>query len=133
MSQENVEIVRKAWQAYNDAGIDGYLDYIADDCVSEDVPELPDGAIYQGREGGRERERHFRETWGDWDWEPVEFIDAGDGVVVVVMTMRAHGRGSGTPVEVHGAFVYEVRGGKIVSDRAFTSRSQALEAAGLEE
>jgi ketosteroid isomerase-like protein len=31
------------------------------------------------------------------------------------------------------AFVYEVRDGSIVRDRAFTSRDQALEAAGLSD
>ncbi len=31
------------------------------------------------------------------------------------------------------AFVYEVRDGKIVRDRPFMSKSQALEAAGLSE
>jgi ketosteroid isomerase-like protein len=50
-----------------------------------------------------------------------------------MIVMRAHGRGSGAPIELQGAFVYEVRDGRIVTDRAFTSRNQALEAAGLRE
>jgi hypothetical protein len=41
VSQENVEIVREAWKAFNDGGIDPRLDYYAVDCVSEDFPELP--------------------------------------------------------------------------------------------
>jgi ketosteroid isomerase-like protein len=134
MSQENVDVVRSSWRAYTDEGIDAAAEYFADDCVSEDVPDLPDRATYRGREGVRERERHFRETWGDWAWEPVEFIDAGDDVVVAVVAMRARGRGSGAPVELEAAaFVYELRDGRIVRDRAFTSRRQALEAAGLSE
>jgi ketosteroid isomerase-like protein len=48
-----------------------------------------------------------------------------------VIAVRGHGRGSDAPFEAVGAFVYEVRDGKIVRDRPFTSRSQALEAAGL--
>lgn len=133
MSQANVEVVRRAWEAYNDRGLDAALDYYAEDCVCEDVPDLPDPATYRGKEGARERERHFRETWVDWAWEPVEFIDAGDDIVVAMLVMRAHGRGSGAPVEVAAAFVYEVRDGRIVRDRAFTSRNDALEAAGLRE
>ncbi len=133
MSQENVEVVRRAWRAYNDGGIEAAAEYFAHDCVCEDVPGLPDRATYRGREGARERDRHFRETWGDLGWEPLEFIDAGAEVVVAVIVMRAQGRDSGAPVEVQVAFVDEVRDGRIVRDRAFMSRSQALEAAGLSE
>jgi ketosteroid isomerase-like protein len=65
--------------------------------------------------------------------EPVEFIDAGAGVVVAVIAMAGSGRGSGAPMDAPAAFVYEMRDGKVVRDRAFSSRSQALEAAGLSE
>ena len=131
MSQENVEVVQGAWRAYNDEGIEAVTEYFAHDCVCEDVFGLPDGATYRGREGVRERDRHFEETWGDLGWEPLEFIDAGPEVVVAVIAMRAHGRDSGAPVELQVGFVYEVRDGRIVRDRAFTSRNQAVEAAGL--
>ena len=75
----------------------------------------------------------FAESWGDVALEPVESIDAGEGVVVVT-SMRGRGKGSGTPVDALIAFAYEFRAdGRIVRSRAFFSRSEALEAAGLEE
>jgi len=132
MSQENVEVVRDAWRAYTTRGIDATLDYYSEDCVCEDVPELPDRATYRGREGLRERYRHFVEAWGDFAAEPMEFIDGGD-VVVALIAMHGRGTGSGAPFDLLPGFVLEVRDGKIVRDRAFTSRRQALEAAGLLE
>ena len=133
MSQENVEIVHQAWMDFKDGGTEATLDYYAEDCVCEDVPGLPDRTIYRGREGVLERSRHFREMWRDFDLEPVEYIDAGDDVVVVVTAIRGHGRGSDAPIESGVAFVYDIRDGRAVRDRAFTSRSDALEAAGLSE
>jgi ketosteroid isomerase-like protein len=133
MSQENVEGARELWRTYRDRGIDGALDHVAEDCVCEDFPELPDHATYEGKEGFRERYLHFVEIWGDFVIEPVEFIDAGDDVVVAVTAMTGRGEGSDAPMDAVAAFVYEVRDGKIVRDRPFTSRSQALEAAGLRE
>jgi ketosteroid isomerase-like protein len=133
MSEENVELVREVWKVFNDQGFEATLDGLAEDYVCEDVPDLPDHATYKGKEGARERYRHFREMWADWTWEPEEFIDAGGEVVVAMVVMRAQGKGSGAPIELQGAFVYEIRDGKIVRDRAFTSRSDALEAAGLSE
>jgi ketosteroid isomerase-like protein len=133
MSRENVEVVREAWSAYAADDFDRSLECFAQEWVGEDPPNLPDHGTYNGREGVRERERRFREIWGDLTWEPVEFIDAGDDVVVAVVVMRGHGRGSDVPVEAPGAFVYEVRDGRIVRDRPFGTKSEALEAAGLPE
>ena len=133
MSQENVEIVRQGWQAFSDGGIDATLVYYAEDCVSEDFPELPDRATYEGRKGLRDRNRQFADSWGDLVIEPVEFIDGSDDVVVAVVAIRGSGKGSGAPLDAPAAFVYELRDGKIVRDRPFTSRNQTLEAAGLSE
>ena len=133
MSRENVEIAREAWKAFTDRGVDATLDYYAEDCVCEDFPELPDGTTYEGRKGVLDRYRQFADTWGDFVMEPIEFIDAGAGVVVAVIAMAGSGRGSGAPMDAPAAFVYEMRHGKVVRDRAFSSRSQALEAAGLRQ
>ena len=133
MSQENVEIVREAWRAYRDRGTDAALDYFSEDCVCEDFPELPDRGTYRGRDGWRERDRQFRRAWADIDFEPREFIDTGGDEVVVVAAMHGHGGGSEVPMQMTFAYVYKVRDGSIVRDRAFTSRDQALEAAGLSE
>lgn len=129
MSEENVEVARAAWKAYGDRGLEAALDYFAEDIVCEDFPELPDRATYEGKEGFRERYRQFTETWGDFVMEPVEFIDAGDDVVVAVIAMTGRGMGSDAPMDAAAVFVYEVRDGKIVRDRPFESRSEAFEAA----
>ena len=133
MSQENVEVIREAWKAYGEQGVDGLLGFFAEDCVCEDYPEMPDRASYKGREGVRRRDDHFREMWGDLVIEPVELIDAAEDVVITVVSIRGHGEGSGAPVDAPTAFVSELCDGKCIRDRAFRSRSQALEAAGLSE
>ena len=129
--QDNVAFVRRVWKEYTDRGVDGALGYFAEDCVVEDFPEMPDGASYSGKAGVRERDRHFAEIWGDFVIEPVEFIDGGGDVVIVTVSIRGHGKGSGAPIDAPTAFVYELRDGRIVRDRAFTSKDEALAAAGL--
>ena len=64
MSQENVEIVREAWNAYRAQGIEGYVEYLRGGLRREDFPELPDSATYSGRKGGLDRYRHFADAWG---------------------------------------------------------------------
>lgn len=134
MSEQNVEVVRQGWKAFLEGGIDAALDFFAEDCVYEDWPDSPDRRSYEGREGLRQRTANFAGIWGnDLVYEPVEFIDAGEDGVVTVTSVRGHGRASGVPIDAQIAFVHEVRDGKIVRDRAFTARSQALKAAGLSE
>jgi len=62
----------------------------------------------------------------------VDFIDAGDAVIAM-FALHVRGRGSGAPLDVEAAFVYEFRDGKIARDRAYSSRSEALKAVGLSE
>lgn len=131
MSRANLEIVREAWKTYGESGFDRALEYFAEDCVSEDFPEMPDRATYYGIQGLRDRTWHFAEIWGDFTMEPVEFIDAGDEVVVAVIALSGSGKGSGVPLDARVVFVYELRDGKVVRDRAFTSGSEVRRAAGL--
>lgn len=138
MSEENVQLVRRGWEAFKaiggERGVDAYFDEMcADDIVSEDFPELPDRAIYLGREGVLQRYRNFVESWEDIGFEPIEFIDSGDDSVIVVVAMSGHGEGSGVPLDGPAVFLYDLRDGRIVRDRAFMSRSQALAAAGQDE
>ena len=133
MSQENVELVREAWRVFSEQGIEAVIGYYAQGCSVEALPQAPDRETRKGWDGLRERNRTFSEPLGDLDWKPVEFIDAADNVVVAVLAMRGRGESSGVPIDARIAFVYELREGKIVRDRPFTSRSEALEAAGLRE
>jgi ketosteroid isomerase-like protein len=137
MSQDSVDIARRTvqgWQAFAERGEVAFFDeYYAEDCVSEDFPDLPDGSSYVGRDGVRARYLHFVEAWGDFALEPVEFIDAGGGAVITVVAMTGRGEGSGAPLDFHAFFVWEVRDGKLIRDRAFTSRSDAFAAAGLSD
>ena len=130
-----MELVRHVWKAVQDRGLVAALDMSADwfahDCVFEDFPEMADRAAYVGQAGLRARTMHFAEIWGDFVMEPREFIDAGERVVIAVVDMTGRGKGSGAPLDAQAFFVYEVGAGVIVRDRAFTSRSQALKAAGL--
>ena len=133
MSQEHVDVVRRAWRAYAEGGLEAELAFHAPDAVYEDLPEMADRASYRGRAGFFSRGRQWGESWEVVHRRPLVFIDAGDGVVVVPVATTGLGKGSGVPIESRHAWVIEVRGGKIVRERAFRSKTEALEAAGMRE
>jgi ketosteroid isomerase-like protein len=71
--------------------------------------------------------------WESFEDDLQELIDAGDQVVSVV-TSRGRGRASGVDVEWPGnAGVWTIRDGKVVQVVWFSTRDEALEAAGQSE
>jgi ketosteroid isomerase-like protein len=95
--------------------------------------DIPDGGPYRGHDGWRKWEADFGEAWDSFSTEPQDYMDAGDGRVVVVARVSARGRGSGVSVEHLDGILWTVRGGKVVRLDYYHSPAEALEAAGLQE
>lgn len=87
-------------------------------------------AIYRGLEGTRTVWRDWLAPWATYRSEAEDLIDAGDRVVVLV---RDYGRREpeGPEVEMVAAAVWVVTEGKIARADFYTSRAEALQAAGL--
>jgi ketosteroid isomerase-like protein len=90
------------------------------------------GQIYTGVQGAYELAADLWETLPDYGLAVEEIIDRGDRVVAV-LRISGTGASSGAPVSQQVAFVWTFEGGKIVRGKSFTSRAEALEAAGLRE
>ena len=130
MSQENVEIVREAFAAFERGAVTEMLESLADDAVTHRIE--PDNAIFHGKEGLLQAVAEWIENFDDWTATPEEFLDSGDQVLVRVhQTMR--GQGSGVPVEGDAWFLFSVREGKISRFVIHAREMDALEAAGLSE
>jgi hypothetical protein len=134
MSQENVEIVRGAGEAWQRGGIDAMLEFLDPDIEWRVRPDLPDSGTYRGHEGVRRLFARFEEMLEDQGYEPQEYIDAGD---LVVMPLHWWGRGRLSRAEVAErrgeTWVFTVRGGRIAAVHEYRHKREALEAAGLSE
>ena len=134
MSRENVEVVRRVYEA--DTRRDSATVFsLYDEEVELDFSRIPHAEVigrglYRGHEGLRTWYRDWFEAWESFEQYYEELIDAGEQVVSV-WSQRGRGRASGAEVELrHAAAVWTVRGGKIVRLVAFASRDDALEAIG---
>jgi ketosteroid isomerase-like protein len=128
MSQENVEVVRSGFSAFEQGDVSRMLDLMADDLVTYRAD--PDGATYHGKEGFLEATADWTEGFSDWSVIPEEFIDAGDFVVVQV---RQVVRGEASGISVEGAFwfVFEVHDARVTRLSFYVREVEAREAAGL--
>jgi ketosteroid isomerase-like protein len=134
MSQENVEIMRRRYAAFNRGDID---DVVAD--VAPDFEYVPPAgvipgvmSVYRGPEGFKQWTGAFWSEFDDAHLEIHEFVDAGDQVLVA-LTARGRGKQSGAESSWTLWELWTVRDGKLVHGRAITSRDEALQAAGLSE
>ena len=125
MSEENVELVRKIYDAWE-------REESARDFIAEDVEYVnPDYAVEGGTRRGRGSFRVVRETYDDFKVRIDRYIDAGGDDVVVLAYYTASGTGSGVPVDGEHGYVWTVRDGQAVRFKWFQSHREALDAAGL--
>jgi ketosteroid isomerase-like protein len=89
-----------------------------------DRPEVPDPRDYEGREGARDAFAAVLEMFGEYEIEPVEFVDGGEHILVV-LRQRGRGRASGVEVESEIVHVWTVQDGKASDLRAFSSQADA--------
>ena len=68
----------------------------------------------------------------EWRSDPVHFLQAADGVFVVLMSGHGTGVSSGAPVHLDLSEVWELRGGVPVRVQEFPSWEEALNVAGLD-
>jgi uncharacterized protein len=132
MSQENVEIVRGTFEAWNRG------DYEAAGAAYDPEVEVEmrlgadlDGT-YRGFDELARMLRGFWETFGEFRSEPTDFATSGDEVVAT-LNHRGRGETSGAEVQMTNWQVFTVRDGRIVRYRIYAKQAEALAAAGLRE
>jgi ketosteroid isomerase-like protein len=133
MSGENVEIVRSAYAALAEQGVEAMLAFIDPEFEVTTPPSLasePD--TYRGHDGVRRYFESFSEVMEGVYFEGQEFTAVGDKVLVDT-TLHARGRTTGIAAEQRAFLVWTLREGVAIRVDAFAEHVQALEAAGLSE
>jgi ketosteroid isomerase-like protein len=139
MSQENVELVR---QLFAELASGGPAEEIEQRLSDEALVRFFDPEVewvpvtqsllavdsYRGYEGVRRFWTEFLSTWDEYTIEPLEFVDAGDRVAVV---MHMVGLTHGIKVEATWSSLSTIRDGRVARVQSFSNPKGALEAAGL--
>ena len=134
MSEENVEIVRNAFAAYERGDMEAVLRLADEDIVIKqpsDVPGIP--AEQRGHRGVLEAFAIWPEQWDDFRVEILRIAPAPAGKVIATVRNRGRGKGSGVEVDMEFTFVFTIRDAKITEWQLFVQEDEALKAAGLSE
>ncbi len=129
MSQENVELVRRVYEAgdLGSALFDAYPDF------EFTFKAGPNAGTYRGREEAQAVLSDLTAGFDAWITEPLEFLESGDRVVAIIRNRLRPLGGTGGEFEYRNGHVWTLRDGVIVSFVGFPSPEQALEAVGLSE
>jgi ketosteroid isomerase-like protein len=133
MSQENVELVRSAIEAFNREDFRRLTEVCDEDFEFVSVMTALEETSYRGRNTWETYYNDMHETWEEWQVEDLRVFDGGDDRVAAVMRLVGTGRSSGVPVEATIGIAYRIRKGKLWRARSYLDPGEALEALGLSE
>ena len=129
MSEENVEIVRRSFDAFIRGDYDEAMSML-DPEIEYELTHFPDGKVYYGHDGVREAFRMWMGAWDDYRQELDELVDAGESEVIAVVRESGRGKGSGIEMERPTVGLWTLRDGKAVRVRFFDSKEAALASLG---
>jgi ketosteroid isomerase-like protein len=131
VSQENVENVRRGFEAWNAGDMDGFGELYDPHVVIRWAEGWPEGSEpIMGREAVMRQWRQQREAFDADTVELVEIVDLGDRVVV---RMIWHAAGSGPDLNIETTYIATMRKGKTILVEYFWDHEEALRAVGLAE
>jgi ketosteroid isomerase-like protein len=127
---QNVDIVRRAFEAFNSEDIERILALTHVDFAAVVSPELsPEPDTYRGHEGMRRYFQSFQDVMDEIRFRPQRFWEVGPSVVVS-LTLSARGRRTAIPVTQRLAQVWTIRDGRALRVETYASPAEALEAVG---
>jgi len=125
VSHPHVEVFRRMFARYQEAGVEPALEAIHEEVVIEIPPDMsaePD--TYRGHDGARRYFAGFDGLIDDVRFEPIELTAVGD-VVLAHLFVTGRGASSGLDVRLDAFVVAEFSGDTIVRMRPYPDRAAA--------
>jgi len=132
MGRENVEVAKRAIDAFNRVDIELFITLMTPDFEWSPSMVAIEGQIFRGSEGIRAYFASLSDAWKEFLILPGTFRDVGDAVIMLG-GLRGRGQNSDVTVDSSLGMVIELRGRKISRIRGFLDHAEALRAAGAAE
>ena len=126
MPPENIEIVRRLIDAWNERDLEAALEEMHPQC---EVRPVEATETLRGHDGVATAFRDWFEAFEQFTMEPEDFIAQGDQVLVP-MRQRALGKGSGLEVEERFYQLFTLRDAKVFRFEEYSEEADAQKALG---
>jgi ketosteroid isomerase-like protein len=125
----NVELVRRAVDAFQRGDLEGVLAEAREDFEIFLPSNLPNSGRFVGVDGYSTWLGQWLDAWDDFTVEIVEMEPVGECHVIATMRQSGLGKGSGIPVEMEIAYMWDVREGRLAALHLYPSREEAVRVA----
>jgi ketosteroid isomerase-like protein len=132
MSHANIEIAKRAIDAFNRRDIDAFAALTTADFGWSPSMVAIEGEIFRGREGIEKYFGSLNDAWERFHIVRDGFRDLDD-LAVMLGRLEGRGKASGVQVVESLAMVFDFRDGEISRIRGYLDHTEALRAAGLSE
>jgi ketosteroid isomerase-like protein len=132
MSPENVELVRERYQQVNKRGFAAVADFLAPE-FTMDSPQGVEASQAHDKAGLQEWFEKMDEIWETLLFDPIEISSLDAERVIAVVHTYGRAKGSGIEIDQELTHLWTLRGGKLVRLETYSTKREALEAAGLAE
>lgn len=133
VSDQNVELHRRAVEASNRRDVEAFVALADREIEFHSLMTTPGGALYNGQDGVRRWFSDLEDAWGDTlRIESEAFFDVGEHTLSFYV-LHGRGRQSGAEVAMPGAAVARWRAGLAVYWRNYIHREDALRDLGVLE
>ena len=134
MPGENIELVRQAFEGFNETrDLEKFYALLADDVVWDlSRSPFPEAGVYHGVDAVRSWFSGLRDAFGEVRYEIEKQRELGDQVAELVH-VSGRGPGSQIPVDYSFAPLFTFRDGKIIRMDRYNDWATAMEALGASE
>ena len=132
MSQENVEIVQERYRLVNEGGFAAIADFL-DPAFEMDAPQGVESRQAHDKAGLRDWFQKMDEIWEELRFDPREVSQVDSERVLAVVRTSGRAKGSGIEIDQELTHVWTLRRGKVFRINTYSTKQEALEAAGLSE
>jgi uncharacterized protein len=133
MSEENITIARRAYEAFQRDGVEGIIPFLDEEIEWRNPEDSPIAGVWRGHQGVRDWFRQASEAFGEMTFTPDEFREVSDERILVLLRFGLTGAESGVQMDVPFAHLIDMRAGRATGLRMYSDQRKALEAAGLRE
>jgi ketosteroid isomerase-like protein len=132
MSRENVELIRRVYAAVAGNDLETAYGCLHPEIEFHTYANAPAAGVYRGRDAVRRYNEDLFAQFESVRLQVDEVAEAGDRVVVM-STQHAVPKGGRQEISVQLAEVWTIRDGLLAERRSYSTRAEAVEAAGLTE
>jgi ketosteroid isomerase-like protein len=130
VSQQNVEIAKRAIDAFNARDVESFASLTTPDFEWSPSMVAIEGKVFRGAEGIQAYFASLGNAWEEFLILPDQFRDLPD-LVIMLGRLSGLGKNSGVPVDSSLGMVFDFRAGEVARIRGYLDHDEALQAAGV--